>query len=220
MVINNPCHGVHAPRRRIDRASNIKCLRKTEVKELCVSISDINESSIKSVRSALIISMALLHGMRTTEIASAKYGDVERHYSGNIGLSVTSKRSTRTVALTENTERLIAIYMDLRAARGEVITSDSPLITNLRNSNGITKRGLRGVVDNILNRIGAKRRGYSVHALRHSFATYSLENGADLTAVSQALGHQDTRTTAIYTHVTDRWKDNPANFLLKELRKT
>jgi integrase/recombinase XerC len=95
-----------------------------------------------------------------------------------------------------------AINTYLETGRPKLITDPQEQAVFLnKHGKRLTPRGIRYMLDKYVEEISLAHH-ISPHTLRHTFATHLLENGADLRAVQELLGHVSMSTTQIYTHVT------------------
>jgi site-specific recombinase XerD len=213
LIAINPAAGVKPPREKFDPAEKITYLEAEEVEILFRTVP--HDGSLKSTRDRLILGIMALEGTRTVELHRADIASVVRQ-GKNLGVRVEGKRSIRVVPLTPDLARLLVEYLHQRETSGEVLKPTRPLfISTGNNSRGqrITRRGIRTIVDTYLKLANLKHtpgRTISAHSLRHTAGTLALRSGADLRQVQDLLGHSDPRTTSIYTHVGDRWENNPA----------
>lgn len=213
LIAINPAAGVKPPREKSDPAEKVTYLEQTEVETLLETIP--RNGTLKSARDRAMLAIMALEGTRTIELHRADISSVVRQ-GRNLGIRVEGKRSIRVVPLTPDIATLLVDYLHQREASGEILKPVRPLFIGISpNSRGkrISRRGIRLVVDSYLEQAKLKHtpgRTISAHSLRHTAATLALRSGADLRQVQDLLGHRDPRTTSIYTHVGDRWENNPA----------
>jgi site-specific recombinase XerD len=213
LIMVNPAIGIKPPREKRDRAEKVTYLEKLEVQTLLSAVPV--DGTLKSVRDKLMLAIMALEGPRTVEIHRCNIADIVQQGS-NWGIRVDGKCNIRVVPLTPDLAKALLAYLEKRKAAGEVLQTESPLFIAVGNRAGgqrISRRGIRAIVDKYLKATGLKHqpgRTLSTHSLRHTAGTLALRSGAELRQVQDLLGHKDPRTTTIYTHVADRWENNPA----------
>ena len=142
----------------------------------------------------LLISLIYSTGMRLSEATGLKLKDID-YTRKIINIRSGKGQKDRIVPLAEKLVKELEEYVGSYQPREYVFEGYTGAAYSARSVQQVIKRSLQTA--NI-------RKKASVHTLRHSFATHLLENGVDIRIIQELLGHQSSRTTEIYTHVSTR----------------
>ena len=154
------------------------------------------DEDFEGVRDRLILEMLYDTGIRRSELIGIQDSDVD---FGAMQIRVTGKRNKqRLIPFAEGLKNLIQAYTEVR---NREVGSESGWFFVRKNGEQLSAGIVYTIVKKKLSEIPtlAKRRP---HVLRHSFATSMLNNGAELNAVKELLGHSSLASTSVYTHTT------------------
>jgi integrase/recombinase XerC len=121
--------------------------------------------------------------------------DVDLH-SGTLRVQGKGRRE-RQVFFGKTAAQALQAYLEVRPS---ALPEPAALFVNHRGGR-LSTRGVQLLIKKHCQRTGLPART-SPHTMRHAFATHMLDNGADLRAIQELLGHQQLSTTQKYTHVS------------------
>ncbi|MCG6956667.1 MAG: tyrosine recombinase [Gemmatimonadetes bacterium] len=198
-IPTNPTRAVRAP--KVDRRlpGHLSSADVAAVFE--VALKRAAENTLQGTRDLVVVELLYGSGLRLSELHGLNLDAVDRQAA--LVRVLGKGKKERIVPVTRSALAALDRYEPRReeALAGCKGPRDATaVLVNVRGGR-LSRRSIQEAVHRCLD-AAAGARGLSAHALRHSFATHLLENGADLLAVKELLGHVSLSTTQIYTHTT------------------
>lgn len=155
-----------------------------------------------AIRDYFIMHLALTTGLRVMEMAALNCGDI---YLGNPMSSVLVRKGKgnkkRQVLFNGTFSNHCREFFKWKQSIGESIEPDQPMFLSSNTGSHMTTRALEKAFKRCARRAGLPT-FYSIHCLRHTYATFLLEaSSGNIRFVQNQLGHARLETTEIYTHV-------------------
>ncbi len=162
-------------------------------------------------RNYAIFTTFIMAGLRRSELLHLKCVDVE---IDNLSLFVRQGKGNKDRVIPIN-YKLAEVLKKYARERKKLNKTCPEFFVSLYKNMGLQDNGLKLVVGQIVQASGIK---FSMHKLRHTFATLMLEGGCDIYSLSKMMGHNDIKTTTIYLaasveHLREQIIKHPMNDL-------
>lgn len=189
---DNPMALIEAPR------LGQKLPEVLSVDEIDQLISAIDLSHPQGERNRAILETLYACGLRVSELTNLQIsnlffdeGFIKVHGKG---------RKDRFIPINTRAKKYINLYLEHFRYHQEAQPKESDILFLNRRGKRLTRAMVFTIIKGLVKACDFKK-NVSPHTFRHSFATHLLENGADLRAIQQMLGHESIITTEIYTHL-------------------
>jgi len=186
LLRENPVKDIDSPKLK---KSLPKYLTLDESLQLLSSVDGKNQE-----RDYCILTLFLNCGLRISELVGLNIRDIQ-----DDALRVLGKgNKVRIIYLNDACQEAISRYL---AVRRPITGRDANALFLSSQNERISRSTVHAMVKKRLGEAGIDASQYSSHKLRHTAATLMLQNGVDVRAVQEVLGHDHLNTTEIYTHI-------------------
>ena len=158
-----------------------------------------NIKTIDGQREKVILEVLYGAGIRVSELVNIKIKDID--FDNKTILIFGKGSKERIVSFGEPAKEAMKMYInDSRKQYLNGKESEYLIVGN--NTSKLTTRRIEQIIDKIITKTSIKM-NITPHMFRHTFATHLLDNGCNLIAVQELLGHESLSSTEIYTHVSN-----------------
>ncbi|NJY63227.1 site-specific tyrosine recombinase XerD [Salinimicrobium sp. CDJ15-81-2] len=166
--------------------------------EIDALIAAIDLSKAEGERNRAILETLYGCGLRVSELIDLRLSDL---FFAEGFIKVTGKGSkSRFVPIAKATQKYINLYREQIRIHQDIQKGHEDTLFLNRRGRKLTRAMIFTIIKQLSEASGLRKK-ISPHTFRHSFATHLLENGADLRAIQQMLGHESITTTEIYVHL-------------------
>ena len=179
------------------------------VEEIDRIMNSVDLSEPEGHRNRAILEVLYSCGLRVSELISLRISDL--FFDESFIRVIGKGDKQRLVPIGEPAKRAVQLYLS-QTRRAYVSKKAEDILFLNRRGGKLSRQMIFLMIKSQCEKAGITKE-ISPHTFRHSFATHLVENGADLRAVQQMLGHESIITTEIYTHIDSRkWQGSILTF--------
>jgi len=173
----------------------VRTAKKCKSLPVVLSRSDIDKilEATRNPKHKLLLGLSYAAGLRVSEVVALRVRDIDLR---ELTIHIKEAKGKK--------DRITVVPAKLVSDIKELIFGRAPedFVFPSEQGGALTTRTAQKIFEHALRKSGIMKPA-TFHSLRHSFATHLLENGVDIRFVQELLGHNNIRTTQIYTHVTN-----------------